>query len=174
MPNPSPRILIVAGIALAAVVGAGGYSLGAASTPPVDTACVTVHHVPVHIYARNVACPRGQHKIQWNQRGPAGPQGPSGFDGGIAPSAEAVLGNGLDSVTDTCPANASHATGGGYQFGPKESGVPWTVYPVIENGPVNTNDGATPGWNAWTVTVQLPPGGGATTTQLEVTVICAQ
>lgn len=172
MPNPSSRILIVAGIVLAAVTAAGGYSLGATSRPPVDIACVTTHHVLSHIYAHDVTCPKGQHKVQWNQQGPAGPPGPagaSGFLGIIAPEAVGPVGNVngalIDSVTNTCP--AGHATGGGYSW---EEGA---TYPIVTDGPVLASNGT--GYNAWTVVVQLPaPGLPDPQGSLGVYVICAK
>jgi hypothetical protein len=161
-------LLVVPGVALGAVLGLGGYAIGASKAPAVDTACVTSKHVLSHIYARSTSCPKGQTKLVWNQKGPAG----SVALPFAVPSAVATLGNGLDSVTDKCPPAAPHAIGGGYAIGPTSDNESTTVYTVTYDGPAAV--GPESGYNAWTVTLQLPDPSATTETSLTVSVICEQ
>ena len=169
------RVLIVLGVALAAVLAVGGYALGSTSKPKVDTACVNSSHKVEGLFARAGSCPLGQHKVVWNQQGPRGPRGPAGPGAeSNVPASAAILGSGINSVTAKCPASEPHVISGGYTF--SLNGAPITSAPqVIENAPVDTNP-KVPGANAWTVAVppvSTPPP-GTPQTELAVSIICSK
>jgi hypothetical protein len=162
------KVLIVLGVALGAVLAVGGYSLGASTRPPVDTACVTARNVPSHIYAKNVSCPKGQHKVQWNQQGPAGPAGPSStsFETLSAPVPANSSGPIPEtSSTVTCP-TGWFAVGGGFN---QEVGAD-APQVVTYDGPGGTSAAApnSEDSTAWTVRTDVPVPG------LSATVVCAK
>ena len=71
----------IAQLALAAVAGAllagGGYALASSSTNTI-TGCVTKKSHQLLIAKR---CPKGQSRLEWNQKGPQGQQGATGAQG---------------------------------------------------------------------------------------------
>jgi hypothetical protein len=145
--NLKRRALIVAGVALGAVLAAGGYSLGAstasASNVTTDTVCATAKNVPVSILDHTTRCPRRDHAIKWTT--------PS-----LSPTV-VVSASGQGSATATCPAG-DYATGGsGY----------WDQTDVVGNviSSPETNGGSTPiGWSA--------SGGGGATLYVTAYAIC--
>jgi hypothetical protein len=104
------RALIISGVALGVVLAAGGYSLGAAKAAPVDTACVTSRNVPSHLYGSTHSCPRGQHKLQWDQRGTPSTAGPSGLDEIMVKGTEP---SGPSWSLATCPKSHPYLLSGG-------------------------------------------------------------
>jgi hypothetical protein len=82
--RPARRLRWIVGPAAALVVLAAGAIPAVAagtSTPVVYYACVTNATGAIKIVHASTACATGQHKISWNNRGPAGPRGPQGPPG---------------------------------------------------------------------------------------------
>lgn len=76
--QPARRLRWIVGPAAALVVLAAGAIPAVAagtSTPVVYYACVTNATAAIKIVHASTACATGQHKISWNNRGPAGPGG---------------------------------------------------------------------------------------------------
>jgi hypothetical protein len=120
-----------AAIGVGAVLAVGGYSLGAATKAPVDTACVTSKNVLSHIYGSAHSCPKGQHKLSWEQQAPAATAGPSGL------ATITVTANGEASVIAVCPASHPYVLGGG---GTSEN----NAYGLLDSHPVEVMP-STPG-----------------------------
>lgn len=78
-----------AGLATGALLFGGGYAIAAGGTKTIH-GCVDNKTNVLHVKAR---CGRGQHRLIWNQQGPAGVQGATGATGGAAPSAWALVGS---------------------------------------------------------------------------------
>lgn len=82
--RPARRLRWIVGPAAALVVLAAGAIPAVAAgtgTPVVYYACVTNATGAIKIVHASTACATGQHKISWNNRGPAGPRGPQGPPG---------------------------------------------------------------------------------------------
>lgn len=72
---------VVAYVALAVAIGAGGGYAVAATSGKTITVCADKKTGVLHLDARGRRCGRGQSRVSWNQQGPPGVQGPSGSQG---------------------------------------------------------------------------------------------
>jgi hypothetical protein len=80
----STRMLVVAGMVAAAVMGAGVSLAATGALRPADATATAVNGCVDNrthaLYERvGTRCPRGYHALTWNVKGPAGNQGPSGI-----------------------------------------------------------------------------------------------
>lgn len=75
------RANLVAYLALAvALGGGGGYAVAAMSRSKTITVCANKKSGLLYLHRRG-RCKRGQTRVSWNQRGPAGPRGAAGAQG---------------------------------------------------------------------------------------------
>lgn len=78
------RAAAATGLALAAAA-IPAVAAATAASPVTYYACVTTSTGAVKIVSSTTTCGTGQHKISWNNTGPAGPAGPPGPQGATGP-----------------------------------------------------------------------------------------
>lgn len=164
-------MIIGAAAVVVALVGIGGYALGAVTTKPIH-ACY--ESKAPHAIVKDATCPKGYTALEWNIRGPKGRKGPRGSRGPDGDTAgptglnifneqenpvSAAGPSAVTTLTAECPFTNPYVVSGGY--------ATYGSNPTVLNSTITTTTvqaGATKVTvDVWTVTMILPSGGGYAT-----------
>lgn len=146
------RVVIVAAGACGVILAAGGATAALASIPSSNGVIHGCYSSTGALRVVNATtCPKAEKSLSWNQKGPAGPAGPS-LNTTVVEGGDTTAGVGsFETGSVTCPPAYPHVLSGGYLI--ENSQTSPTDYSVIFSIPVI---GAGPGATQWWVRIAVP------------------